>query len=284
MECQPEAYETIAAEVQNAAKDEGYKAWVGVPEFLFDVPEPVLIDHYVQSTLKELKKKGFTGENVFLAAHSLGGVMTQIYSKSRTDIKGQILMGSVLLRNTRSLTDEGRTEFKAGVPPTLTLVGEKDGLLRITRGAESYWHQTKNIVDSQANKFPVVALEGMSHASFMDSSMLPSGVTDSDLKPEVEEKAAHEAIAKEMVGFFGQVLQKKEANYNSSEELFKPLLAGLELEGSYALKPACYNSKLLNPDDPKCSQGSPWSVHAQKTMGGDLASLNADITTVDNFH
>jgi len=142
MECQPEAYQTIATEVQNVAKDGGYKAWVGVPEFLFDVPEPVLIDHYVQSTLAELKKKGFTGDNVFLAAHSLGGVMTQIYSKGRTDIKGQILMGSVLLRDTRSLNSDGKTEFKAGIPPTLTLAGEKDGLLRITRGAESYWHQT----------------------------------------------------------------------------------------------------------------------------------------------
>lgn len=62
------------------------------------------------------------------------------------------------------------------------------------------------------------------------------------------------------------------------------MLAGLELEGSYALKPACYDSKLINPDDPKCSHGSPWTIHAQKTMAGDLASLNADITTNDNFH
>ena len=251
---------------------------------MFDVPEPVLIDHYVQSTLAELKKKGFTGDNVFLAAHSLGGVMSQIYSEGRTDIKGQILMGSVLLRDKRSLTDEGKTEFKAGVPPTLTLVGEKDGLLRVTRGAESYWHQTKNIVDSQAKKFPVVALEGMSHASFMDSSMLPSAVKDSDLKPEVDETTAHAAIAEEMAGFFAQVLKNEERSYDSTEALFKPMLAGLELEGSYALKPACYNKKLLNPDDPKCSKGSPWSEHAQKTMAGDLASLNADITTVDNFH
>lgn len=115
---------------------------------------------------------------------------------------------------------------------------------------------------SQAKKFPVVALEGMSHASFMDSSMLPSGVKDSDLKPEVEEKAAHASIAKEMVGFFGQILKNEEANYKTTEELFKPMLAGLELEGSYALKPACYNKKLINPDDPKCSKGSPWSVYA----------------------
>jgi len=34
-------------------------------------------------------------------------------------------------------------------------------------------------------------LKGASHASFMDSSMLPSAVVDSDLKPEVDEKEIH---------------------------------------------------------------------------------------------
>lgn len=53
-------------------------------------------------------------------------------------------MGSVLLRNTRTINESGNTAFNYDVP-TLTLVGDKDGLLRITRGAESYWHQTKNI-------------------------------------------------------------------------------------------------------------------------------------------
>jgi len=52
--------------------------WVGIPEFVFDVPEPLLIAHYVEDTLKQLKEKHSFPEdgNVFLAAHSLGGVMT----------------------------------------------------------------------------------------------------------------------------------------------------------------------------------------------------------------
>lgn len=48
-------------------------------------------------------------------------------------------MGSVLLRNTRDINSKGETEFDYPVP-TLSLVGEKDGLLRITRGAESHFH------------------------------------------------------------------------------------------------------------------------------------------------
>ena len=69
----------------------------------------------------------------------------------------------------------------------MTLLGEKDGLLRISRGAEAYWHQQINIDKNQENNFPVVYLKGASHASFMDSSMLPSAVKDSDLKQEVDE-------------------------------------------------------------------------------------------------
>jgi len=49
---------------------------VGLPEFVFDAPEPILIDHYVEETLKDLRAAGFTGDKVVMAAHSLGGVMS----------------------------------------------------------------------------------------------------------------------------------------------------------------------------------------------------------------
>jgi alpha-beta hydrolase superfamily lysophospholipase len=101
MSCKPEHYKALAQEFQKEAAASGYKAWVGIPEFIFDAPEPILIDHYVQDTIAELKKRGFTGDKIFLAAHSLGGVMAQDYVLKNKDIKGQILMGSTLLRNKR---------------------------------------------------------------------------------------------------------------------------------------------------------------------------------------
>lgn len=84
-------------------------------------------------------------------------------------------MGSVLLRDTHSITSEGKTLFDYETP-TLQLCGLKDGLLRISRGAEGFWHSAKNIDDSQEGMFPVVAIDDASHASFMDSSMVPSYV------------------------------------------------------------------------------------------------------------
>ena len=59
-------------------------------------------------------------------------------------IKGQMLMGSVLLRDKHSITDDGHSLFDYQVP-TLTLGGTKDGLMRVTRLAEAYWHQVNNI-------------------------------------------------------------------------------------------------------------------------------------------
>jgi hypothetical protein len=76
MSCNPEYYTALAQDFQKQAASSGYKAWVGIPEFVFDAPEPVLIDHYVQDTIEELKKRGFSGDNIFMAAHSLGGVMS----------------------------------------------------------------------------------------------------------------------------------------------------------------------------------------------------------------
>lgn len=66
--------------------------------------------------------------------------MSQKYAKDHTDtIKGQILMGSVLTRDNHSLNADGTTHFNYPVP-TLTLGGTKDGLMRITRMAEAYYH------------------------------------------------------------------------------------------------------------------------------------------------
>jgi len=142
----------------------GQKIWIGLPDFIFDAPNPILIDHYVDDAIKELVKEGFTGNNYVMAGHSLGGVMAQQYANKHTDkFKAQILMGSVLTRDTRSINKDGTSQYNYKVP-TLTIGGTKDGLMRISRVAESFWHSHININKTQAALFPVLALEGVSHA------------------------------------------------------------------------------------------------------------------------
>ena len=74
-DCDPSAYTDIASQIQSQGAAAGQQVYVGLPEFLFDIPEPLLINGYVQDTLDKLREAGFTGDNIFIAGHSLGGVM-----------------------------------------------------------------------------------------------------------------------------------------------------------------------------------------------------------------
>jgi hypothetical protein len=53
-------------------------------------------------------------------------------------------MGNSLKRDKHSIQADGSTLFNYKVP-TLTIGGTRDGFTRISRVAESYWHQVKNI-------------------------------------------------------------------------------------------------------------------------------------------
>jgi hypothetical protein len=44
-----------------------------------------------------------------------------------------------------------------------------------------------------------------------------------------------------------------------TDEFMKPLIEGLELEGSYSLKDPCYAETLVNPTNKKCLKGAPWT-------------------------
>jgi len=109
--------------------------------------------------------------------------------------KGQILMGSGLDRKYRHNDNStGYTVWDYKVP-TLTLAGSRDGLYRITRNAEAYWHQVVHVARNQVGQFPVVWMGGLSHASYMDESMLTSFVKSNDLKADVSQDAAYRQIS-----------------------------------------------------------------------------------------
>ena len=96
-------------------------------------------------------------------------------------VKAQVLMGSTLLRKYRNGSVSDRYPV-----PTMMLSGTLDGLFRVTRQAESYYHYVTNHIDPPTD-YPVVIVEGVSHWSF-GSNAPPSLVKSHDLKPEVEER------------------------------------------------------------------------------------------------
>ena len=149
-QCDPKAYVTLATEFQAQAAAKGYKIWVGIPHFyIADIPSPVEINAAIGAAEDQLKSAGWSSAELYISAHSLGTVFTQDHVLKNSDkFAGQILMGGGLLRTHRSNNnDTGLTHFDYPVP-TLTISGTKDGLYRVTRAAEGYFHQFLNIEKS----------------------------------------------------------------------------------------------------------------------------------------
>ena len=287
MNCDNEAYEAFASEIQYQGADAGQKIWVGLPEFLFDAPEPILIDHYVTETIAKLQEAGFTGDNIMIAGHSLGGVMAQKYAAKNTDtIKGQFLMGSVLLRDSHYINEDGSSHMSYPVP-TLTLGGTKDGLMRVSRLAEAYWHQYTNVEAGQEYMFPIVALEGTSHMSYMTGEA-PSAVKKRDLVADMDDTLAKQTFATSVVDFIGKVVAQdfsSDVANVETEKVLAPLVEGMVMEGYYNTKPPCYGHETENPDVPTCLHGNPWSTEMTQTMmGGVFANTEIYVTNDDNFH
>ena len=192
--CDNQNYQEIAEAVQAEGAQKGQRIWVGIPSFISGSPDPVTIIGKVSDTVDALRQLGFEGDNVVMAGHSLGGVMAQGYTQTHADtIKAQVLMGSVLTRDKRSISADGSTFFNYEVP-TLAIGGSKDGLMRMSRVAESFWHSNINVNDEQANLFPTVAFEGVSHAQFM-SGVPPFNVKNKDLVPDVSYDEAYKLTA-----------------------------------------------------------------------------------------
>jgi hypothetical protein len=113
-------------------------------------------------------------------------------------------MGSTLTREKHSINKNGTTHWDYQTP-TMSIGGTKDGLMRVSRMAESFWHSNINVEKDQENLFPTIVFEGVSHAQFL-SGEPPINVRERDLKPDVTLEMAHELTAQAMVEFFDQII------------------------------------------------------------------------------
>ena len=69
----------------------------------------------------------------------------------------------------------------------MVIGGNLDGLMRVTRLAETYYHANKNIRSEQEGLFQVELVQGMNHQSFvsdLDASSMPAYIRDHDLEAE----------------------------------------------------------------------------------------------------
>ena len=279
---------------------------VSIPTFALNTPEPLVLKGGIEKAEASLHAAGLPKEApMFLAGHSLGGAMLQDYVAGCTNCAGQILMGAGLLRKYRG---------KKYPVNTLTIDGTLDGLYRVTRQAENYYHFNRgDSPSSNQYNFPVVVYEGVSHMQFA-SGPPPALVKKEDLKPEVSIEAAHNMTAGTIANFlnvqaaqltipgwvFGDASDSKaalEKEVQATGTLVAPIIASLEQEGFIHFKAPC-NSDYPMPNCPAyprypgkqkgttpqtdCTCGTPWvQTVAQKVMGG-LDTVQFDVT--DSIH
>ena len=60
--CKSEAYVKIGKAFQEAARAQGLKAYVGITDFIFNTPEPLLIDKYVKEVTDGLAAAGLQSD------------------------------------------------------------------------------------------------------------------------------------------------------------------------------------------------------------------------------
>jgi len=262
------AYQPMLQKLQDASAQLGISLWVGSPWYLGSTPNPADLKQRVQDVQQRLSEAGLpAGAKAFFAAHSLGTVFLQDFVKGLglDGAAGQILMGGFLAR--KHLTPE--LSFPV---PTLTLGAELDGLARITRIAESVFHQEEG-----KSFFPVVVLPGQNHMQFASGSP-PLNVRRNDLAAEVSEAVAHEAIASASADFLAQCLglgssaaeRRMAERASATQALLAPVLQAYALEGSrrFGVEAQYGGSAEKSCVRGLCPSQSPWAPEAQRLISG----------------
>lgn len=134
--------------------------------------------------------------------------------------------------------------------------------------------------------FPIYALEGTSHMSYMTGDA-PKAVKKRDLIPDVDDETAREKFGGAVVDFIGQVNTSNfsKAYKSDTSTVLSGLIEGIEMESSYQLKPPCYGHETENPTLPTCFKGNNWTnEYTQKMMGGDFDNNKISVSNDDNFH
>ncbi|XP_021370099.1 uncharacterized protein LOC110461120 isoform X2 [Mizuhopecten yessoensis] len=186
------AYKPVGEAIQ---ADSDLKVWVALLDGFFgNLANPLQLGGAVNKAKAELTKRG--AKQVFLAGHSLGGQLTANYVLNHHNgLSGALLFASYLTRNVEP------TSYPV---PVLTIAGDLDGLVRITRIQESFEQLVADVRKNKNATFrtPVITMEGVNHGQFASGPM-PAEVLAYDLEPEVTNVTAYSLIAKYTNAFMG---------------------------------------------------------------------------------
>lgn len=172
----PESYVPLLTHIQEACRVNGIALHAVAVQSPYDIP-PINLLNSIKSAVHMLDKtKMEKYAPIFLAGHSLGGAIIQDILKGdqlRKVLDGRRVRGAVFLSSVlrRKFRPSHNGSFVPDLP-TLTVTSTRDGLLRLSRSAEAFYHA---VVAPSLNGVPlraiassnaVITIEGASHSQF----------------------------------------------------------------------------------------------------------------------
>lgn len=277
----PSSYQPLLEKIQQNTK---LSLWVGVSDFLLDTPNPLTISSQISDIIDQIKETaGGSPQKIFYAGHSLGGVVLSNHLKDQL-VDGVILLGSFLTRSFRSISDPDGFSILNFKSRVLTIGAELDGLSRITRMAEAFYHSIIN--NKHPERFPISIIPGASHMQFA-SGEPPFFVKMNDLKPDISIEEAHDLISKSIASFIEENEREILNLTMESQKILQPIIDSLLLEGSFHILEPCFDPDLVNRRVKTCGHGSKWVEYAQSIMAdfeGQNVKDSIKLVVDDNFH
>jgi len=255
--------------------------YVTIPQFtgnMAKVDELVLI---LPRILSEMENTGLPkNSSIFLAGHSLGGATVQgftgQYQYNYTSIypdwvfAGQMLNAAVITRKWRDNDTQLVVNYTI---PTLTLGGELDGNMRVSRIIQQYYVQlikankdarSAFVDNATLLDFPVIIVSGMDHMQYATGN-IPPNVLAVDLIAEIDDESARDIVSGHMACWMSLQLNNGKCSFDSlynavsqSQTLANPFIAAFIAEGSYWFEKPCDCDPLICESQAYCQGGAPW--------------------------
>lgn len=277
----PSLYYTTFIEVHKKLDS---RLWIAIVDWSSETSSA---NQLVEESLKLLTGAGMmmnTTTPFYFIGHSNGGGIIQDYiintppqAQIPVNVSGLILANSYIKR-----------ENMLSIPKNLnilTIAGELDGLVRISRIAEAEYFNNDISQKSEFNRMTLL-IEGMNHFQFCGNDQLSPELEVNDFQPEITNSVAREQIALVLSSFIrihsyhmttqnDITLIQSYKTYTSL--MLNPIIQAYHMESSERLFRPC--NTLVNKTD-FCTVGCQWSGYAQKVMGGKEVNMISS----DTFH
>ena len=263
-----EQYEALGQEIQRQLP--GARVWLGLTKgWLGSFPNPIEIAGALDDCLELAFSEGLAGP-VFMAGHSLGGIMLETYIKENPEkAAGIILLGSYL----PDLFGDHSNAFPV---PVLTAVGELDGLTLSYVYREWLESIEAGSASGTIGRYPVYVIDDANHGR-VASGNIPSFVTEQDIPSPISFEEAHLRYAQAVASFI--ILQRTDLFSEDDYSFALEINSRLTRETGEFLVPFATTS-MMETDGAEIPSSS-WMIEGQKVLLAASEEELATLTVID---